>query len=259
MIVVLSPSKTQDFSVTPRTTVSTTPLFWREACNLAEHIRRLSSDDLTALMKIGPTLAADTAERYRRWVDTEPTAGDGSLQAGYAYTGEVFRGLDFGAFSAAEAKYAHERLFVISGLYGLVRALDRIHPYRLEMKTPLSVGAAPSLYRFWGNLPTDAVNRALDRVGSTTVVNLASQESWRVIQTGRLSARVVTPQFREAHAGGYRTVAVHAKRARGRMAGWILRNRITSPDELTEYNLDGYALNEALSTADCPVFSRGER
>ncbi|TVR55578.1 MAG: YaaA family protein [Spirochaetaceae bacterium] len=257
MIVLLSPSKTQDFSVTPRTTVSTTPLFWRQACELAQHLRRLSRDDLATLMKIGPALAADTEERYRRWVDAEPTAGDGSLQAGYAYTGEVFRGLEFGAFSAMEAKYAHERLFVISGLYGLVRPLDKIRPYRLEMKTPLSVGAEHSLYRFWGNLPTDAVNRALDRVGSTTVVNLASQESWRVVQTGRLSARVVTPQFREAHAGGFRTVAIHAKRARGRMAGWILRSRITSPDQLAEYNLDGYTLNEALSTPDAPVFSRG--
>ena len=257
MIVLLSPSKTQDFSASPRTKVATTPLFWKQACELAAQLRTMDATEIARLMKIGASLADDTAERYAQWSEAEPAPGDGSLQAGYAYTGEVFRGLNFGAFSAAEAKYAHERLFVISGLYGLARPLDRIRPYRLEMKTPLTVGTATSLYQFWGTLPTDALNQAINRTRSTTVVNLASQESWRVVQPDRLAARVVTPQFREAHEDGYRTVAIHAKRARGRMAGWILSNHITSPHQLADYDLDGYTLHEARSTPDAPVYTRG--
>lgn len=259
MIVLLSPSKTQDFSVSPRTKVAAIPLFWPQACELAGRLREMNVDEVARLMKIGASLAADTVERYAGWSDEEPSGRDGSLQAGYAYTGEVFRGLDFGSFSAVEAKYAHERLFVISGLYGLARPLDRIRPYRLEMKTPLTAGTATSLYQFWGSRPTDALNQAVNRTRSTTVVNLASQESWRVVQPDRLSARVVTPQFREAHQGGYRTVAVHAKRARGSMAAWILRNQITSPHQLADYAQDGYSLHEALSTPDAPVFTRGNR
>ncbi|TVR00238.1 MAG: YaaA family protein [Spirochaetaceae bacterium] len=259
MIVLLSPSKTQDFSVSPRTKVATTPLFWQQACELAAHLRRMDADEIASLMKIGASLAEATAERYAHWSDTEPASGDGSLQAGYAYTGEVFRGLNFGDFSAAEAKYAHERLYVISGLYGLARPLDRIRPYRLEMKTPITFGTVTSLYEFWGTVPTDALNRAINRTRSTTVVNLASQESWRVVQPDRLAARVVTPQFREAHAGGYRTVAIHAKRARGSMAAWILRNHITSPHQLADYTHDGYTLHETISTSDMPVFTRGDR
>ena len=219
----------------------------------------MNAEEIALLMKVGPALAVDTVERYRIWSDAEPASGDGSLQAGYAYTGEVFRGLEFRTFSAAQAKYAHERLFVISGLYGLARPLDRIRPYRLEMKTPLAVAAAGSLYQFWGSLPTDALNQALNRTRSAAVVNLASQESWRVVQPEQLGARFVSPQFREAYEGGYRTVAVHAKRARGSMAGWILRNRITSPHQLADYAQDGYGLHETLSTPDSPVFTRGDR
>lgn len=228
-----------------------------------ERLREKSPAELQQLMKLSAELAQATGERYQEWqVDhSEPQPGS-IAQALYAYTGEVFRGLNAAGFSSGDIAYAQEHLCILSGLYGLLRPMDLIRPYRLEMATPLSTEQAGSLYEYWGEKPTIALRDAFSAgaVGKTHrsphVVNLASQEYSRVIQPAKLPGRVISPQFKERHKGEYRTVAMYAKNARGRMAHWIIKNRVDDPKALIDFHEDGYLFHTDFSAPDKPVFVR---
>ncbi|TVR91449.1 MAG: peroxide stress protein YaaA [Spirochaetaceae bacterium] len=263
MIVLLSPSKTQNFRAPAVAARSTQPQFLNEAAELMERLREKSPKELQELMKLSDVLAQATGERFQEWRHDHSEHQSGSVaQAVYAYTGEVFRGLNAGEFSSGDIAYAQEHLCILSGLYGVLRPLDLIRPYRLEMATSLATENAGSLYEFWGDKPTTALRNALSpATGRKThqtqdIVNLASQEYVRVIQPAGLPGRIVTPQFKERHKGEYRIVAMYAKNARGRMAHWIIKNRIDDPKELMDFHEDGYLLHTDFSTPDKPVFVR---
>ncbi len=263
MIVLLSPSKTQSFRSPAVAARSTQPQFLEEAAELMERLREKSPEELQKLMKLSDVLAEATSERFQEWryEHSEPKAGS-VAQAVYAYTGEVFRGLSAADLGGGDIAYAQEHLCILSGLYGLLRPLDLIRPYRLEMATPLTTESSGSLYEYWGDKPTAALRSALSPgTGRKThqtqdVVNLASQEYLRVIQPAGLPGRIVSPQFKERHKGEYRIVAMYAKNARGRMAHWIIKNRIDDPKELMDFHEDGYLLHTDFSTPDKPVFVR---
>jgi cytoplasmic iron level regulating protein YaaA (DUF328/UPF0246 family) len=159
-------------------------------------------------------------------------------------------------FGAGDHAFAQRHLRILSGLYGLLRPLDRLQPYRLEMGTALANPNGDDLYAFWGDTLATALNEALAEQGDEVLVNLASEEYNRAALTPALRARVITPQFREEKDGKYKMVSFYAKRARGLMAGWIVRNRLADPAALAGFAEDGYALNAALSAKDAPVFTR---
>ena len=261
MIVLLSPSKTQSFRTPAAASRSSEPQFLAEAAELMERLREKSPAELQELMKLSEELAKVTSDRHQQWHSDHLTPSAGSVaQAVYAYTGEVFRGLKAAELSNGDITYAQEHLCILSGLYGLLRPLDLIRPYRLEMATPLATEHAASLYEFWGDKPTTALREALSpgtgrkRHRTQDVVNLASQEYVRVIQPAGLPGRIITPQFKDRYKGEYRTVAMYAKNARGRMAHWLIKNRIDAPKDIMDFHEDGYLLHTDLSTPDKPVF-----
>jgi len=273
--VLLSPSKTQSFrapaasaapaalSATAAAARSTQPQFLSEAAELMERLREKTPTELQELMKLSAELAQATSERHQEWQSDHSEPQPGSVaQAVYAYTGEVFRGLNASEFSSGDIAYAQEHLCILSGLYGLLRPMDLIRPYRLEMATPLATEKASSLYEFWGEKATTALREAFSagagpkKHRSPDIVNLASLEYIRVIQPARLPGRIVSPQFKERHKGEYRTVAMYAKNARGRMAHWIIRNRVEDPKDLMDFHEDGYLLHTGFSAPDKPVFVR---
>lgn len=252
MVVLLAPSKTLDFAATPRTAKTSVPQFEAQAEELAAVLHDMGTEGIGRLLKISGELARQNAERYAAWADGSAPR----LQALYAYTGEVYRGLAAADLPAADALYAQNHLRILSGLYGVVRPLDLIRPYRLEMGSALQVGGAASLYDYWGDAPTEALRETLSGQPNQDIVNLASQEYARVLKRKRLPGRFVTPEFRERRGDRYRVVTVYAKNARGRMAHWIIRNRIDSPDELPGFREDGYRFRHELSQPGAPVFVR---
>ncbi len=251
MIAILSPAKTLDFESPLRTDRRTTPRFLPQAESLITELRTLEPDDLAKLMKLKRPLAELNVERIRTWnTEDHKTAGE-ARQALYAFRGEVYRGLDADTMSSEDLEFAQEKLRVLSGLYGVLRPLDLILPYRLEMGTSLATDRGDTLYQFWG----DAIARELNSAGEV-LVNLASQEYFRAAGTRALSIPVITPIFREQTARGPRVIAVYAKRQRGRMARYIVDNRIDDPVALKSYDLDGYHYDPDGSSGSEWVFLR---
>lgn len=250
--MLLSPSKTQDFGAEPRTAKTSEPQFQAEARELAALLHEKGAGEIGRLMKINADLAQLNAERYQAWAeDTAP-----QLQALYAYTGEVYRGLAAGELSASDAQYAQSHLRILTGLYGVLRPLDLIRPYRLEMGAPLRVAASKNLYEYWGAKPTEALREALSGQANQDIVNLASQEYAKALKPKKLPGRFVSPEFRERRGDEYKVLAVYAKNARGRMAHWVIRNRVDSPEQLKDFREDGYLYHSGFSKPDTPVFVR---
>ncbi|WP_018525425.1 YaaA family protein [Alkalispirochaeta alkalica] len=247
MIVLLSPSKTQNFQDQPPLEDQSEPLFREEAREIMLHLQSFSPGDLARLMKMSDRLAGETAEKHRDWTAEETPR----LQAIYAYTGEAYRSLDAPSLSRAELLHAQNHLRVLSGLYGLLRPLDAIRPYRLEMAAPLGPGGTKNLYHYWREKIT-----ALLTQERSPFVNLASLEYSRVITPEDLPGRFVTPLFKEDRGSSCSVVAVHAKRARGRMARWIITDRPERVEDLQSFCADGYRYRSDLSEPDQPVFVR---
>lgn len=254
MLVILSPAKTLDYdSPVPRLPL-TLPAFLARSEALVGLLRDLSVQDVARLMDLSDKLAALNVARFAEWSTT--FTDDNSRAAILAFKGDVYEGMEAWTFDAADHAFAQSHLRILSGLYGLLRPLDRLQPYRLEMGTALANPAGRNLYSFWGDTLALALNEALAGQGDDVLVNLASEEYNRAALTPALRARVITPQFREEKDGKYKMVSFYAKRARGLMAGWIVRNRLAEPAALLQFDLDGYALHAGLSTPDHPVFTR---
>lgn len=254
MLVVLSPAKTLDYESPVPVLPLTTPGFLAQSEALVGLLRDLSVQELARLMDLSDKLAALNAARFGEW---SPEFTDANSRAAIlAFRGDVYEGMEAWTFDAADHAFAQSRLRILSGLYGLLRPLDRLQPYRLEMGTALRNPAGRNLYAFWGDVLARALNEALAAQGDGVLVNLASEEYSRAALTPALRARVVTPQFREEKDGRLRMVSFYAKRARGLMAGWIVRNRLTDPAALRGFDADGYGLDEGLSSGDALVFTR---
>ena len=256
MLIVISPAKTLDFeSALPDALPPVTRAeFSADAGRLVRRLRELDTDSVAGLMHLSPALARLNVERYRSWQMRAPASG--GRQAVLAFRGDVYLGLRAEDFDAADHAFAQQHLRILSGLYGVLRPLDAIQPHRVEMGTPLDTGRSRGLYAWWGKRIALALRRQAVAVGTTTLVNLASQEYFRAVDARALGLRIVTPVFKERRAGTLKIVSFSAKRARGAMAGFAIRGRITDPDELRGFAEDGYRFHPELSCTDDWVFVR---
>lgn len=252
MLVVISPAKRLDWSATGR--AGTTPEFAGDAAILAGHARQLGVKGLKSLMSISDDLARLNRDRFRDFAtDPDPET---LRPAVHAFAGDTYVGLDARSLSDDDLAWAQERLRILSGLYGVLRPLDEIQAYRLEMGSRLKTRRGKSLYDFWGDRIARALRRTAEALGTDTLVNCASHEYFSAVDPARLGLRVVTPTFLEERDGEARIVSFFAKRARGSMARFIIEQRVTSPDGLTDFDWGGYRYDAERSGADTPVFVR---
>ncbi len=224
-------------------------------------MQTVSRKKLTELMGISKDLAQLNYERYLSWQpdsDNYRNHPGNAKQALLAFRGDVYLGMEAETFSEEDFAFAQDHLRILSGLYGLLRPLDLIQPYRLEMGTKLPVRRKKNLYQFWGPRLTDKVNEVLADSPSPVLVNLASKEYYSSLQPDGLNARIITPAFLDMKNGQYKMISFFAKKARGMMASWIIRHRLSDPEGLRDFNTGGYAWNEDLSEGDNWVFTRNE-
>ncbi len=257
MLIVVSPAKALDFESPLATRKYTVPTMMDEARQLVSIMSRRSPDDLAALMSISPALAELNFERFQDW--EPPTSPDPARPAVLAFNGDTYIGLDApNSFDERDFTHAQKVLRILSGLHGVLRPLDLIRPYRLEMGSKVHHGKGDDLYSFWGSKVTDQLNRDLAKSpGTPALVNLASQEYFSAVQPDRVDGRVITPKFLDAQGDtDFKMIGFFAKRARGAMAGWIVRERITTIGALAEFAADGYEFAPDRSSVDAPVFTR---
>lgn len=257
MLILLSPAKSLDFETKPATRKHSEPRLVAESEKLISHMREKSPADIARLMDISEELATLNAERYSRF-DAEHTPKN-SKAAVLAFNGDVYQGLAApSTFDARDFTEAQKTIRILSGLYGLLRPLDLIQPHRLEMGTRLATQRGRNLYEWWGDKVTDQVKRDLDHSpGADVVVNLASNEYFGAVRSERLGVRVISPRFEDRGPSGTpRVVSFFAKRARGLMASWLVKDRSRTPSRVFEFSGDGYELDDARSTKDQPVFIR---
>ena len=254
MLFLISPAKTLDFETPPRPLPHTEPAYVDRAERLVAVLRRKSARQVAALMDLSDKLAALNVARYGAWT---PAHDEGNArQAVLAFNGDVYDGLQAATLTDKDLAWAQDHLCILSGLYGLLRPLDRMQPYRLEMGTGLVVGKARNLYQFWGATIADALNARLDGDKAPVVVNLASQEYFRSVDLDRLQARVVECVFEDWKGGQFKVISFFAKKARGLMARYAIRHRVRTPKALEGFDLDGYGFAPDASTPERLVFRR---
>lgn len=255
MLFLLSPAKSLDYeSPVPAGLGHTLPPFPAESERLIGVLRKKSPAQLSRLMDISDNLAVLNAARYRDW--SPKFTASNARQAILAFDGDVYDGLQARTLKPSDLNWAQEHLAILSGLYGVLRPLDRMQPYRLEMGTALAVGRAKSLYQFWGSRIAEHLNERLAADKTPVVVNLASQEYFRSVDRKALKARVVECVFEEDRGGVFKVISFNAKKARGLMARHAIQKRIDNPRELEGFTAGGYAFAPAASTGDRLVFRR---
>lgn len=257
MLLVISPAKTLDYtSALPADLPVTRPDFLASSAELVTVLRERTPANIATLMSLSDKLAALNVARFQAWhADYDQPEARPAI---HAFKGDVYTGLEVERFSPDDLDQAQRHLRILSGLYGLLRPLDLMLPYRLEMGTELANPRGRHLYDFWGDTLTLALNDALAAQGDDVLVNLASNEYFKAVRPKALKARVITPQFRDGKHGQFKMISFYAKKARGRMAAWILQQRVSRPEELQAYTVDGYAYTPDLSAPDSPVFTRPE-
>ena len=254
MLFLLSPAKTLDYESPGPEVPSTRPRFVEQSAELVSLLRELSPARIAGLMQLSDKLAGLNAARYEAW--SPRFTARNSRPAVLAFNGDVYQGLAARSLSAADLLWAQDHIRILSGLHGLLRPLDRLQPYRLEMGTPLRVGAARNLYEFWGTRIAQALNRQLQAQTAPVVVNLASQEYAKAVDRTVLQARVIDCVFEERRGNAWKIISFSAKRARGLMARYAITHRLQTPAGLQGFDLEGYAFDAAASGADRLVFRR---
>ena len=254
MLVVISPAKKLDW--TARDVATTAPDFLEDAARLVDAARPLSVGDLMSLMSLSENLAKLNRDRFQTYQDA-PEA-DLTRPAALAFAGDTYQGLEAGSLDADEMAFAQDHLRILSGLYGVLRPLDAIQPYRLEMGSRLKTRRGKNLYEYWGSDISNALNVQAETTGSDILVNCASQEYFGAVDLKALKPRVITPQFMEDKGDGKgpKIVSFYAKKARGAMARFIIQNRINNADSILDFDSGGYAHTPKLSKPDTPVFLR---
>lgn len=254
MLTVISPAKKLDYSSTVEPQAHTQPELLSHAKELLKGLKTLSPQDVCALMGLSDKLGALNYERFQEW--RTPFDQKNARQAVLAFKGDVYQGLDAQSMSAGELAWAQDNLRILSGLYGLLRPLDLMQPYRLEMGTKYSNAKGNDLYKFWGNIITDEINKVL--VGKTPVLlNLASNEYFKSVQTKDIKGQIISPQFMDKKDDKYKIISFYAKKARGLMSAYIIKNKITDVEKIKGFDSDGYSYNAAMSEGDKWVFTRG--
>jgi cytoplasmic iron level regulating protein YaaA (DUF328/UPF0246 family) len=246
MLFVLSPAKTLDYDTPPATSRHTAPDFIEDAAELISILRAKSPAEIAELMSLSDSLAALNVARYGSW-STRFTA-DNSKQAVLAFNGDVYEGLDAPSLDEAGLGYLQDHLRILSGLYGVLRPLDRMQPYRLEMGTRLANARGKDLYAFWGDLVADALNAEIEKQGHQVLINLASEEYFKAVRPKRLKVPVITPVFEDWKNGAYKVISFHAKRARGLMMRYAALHGIADPEDLKGFDCGGYAYDAPHST-----------
>ena len=254
MLIVISPAKTLDYETKPKTKVFTTPDFLDQSQRLINRLRTFSSLDISDLMKVSAKIADLNFNRYESW--KKPFTMNNAKQAILAFKGDVYTGLDASTFKADEFKFAQQHLRVLSGLYGLLRPLDLMQPYRLEMGTKLKTDVGKNLYEFWGSDITEGLNKQLKKIKSEYLINLASNEYFKSVKPKELNAQIITPAFKEFKNGEYKMIGIYAKKARGLLSRYIIQNKLSNPEDIKLFNEDGYRFNKKLSNSTNLVFTR---
>lgn len=257
MLTLISPAKTLDFETPAVIADHSTPDFLDHSAELIDVLREQSPDDIGALMKLSVKLSELNVQRFHDW--QLPFDADNAKAALLAFKGDVYTGLDAESFKKKEFKYAQKHLGILSGLYGLLRPLDLIQPYRLEMGTKLTNPRGKDLYTFWGEIITDAINEKLAAMKSSTLVNLASNEYFKSVKVKQLKADVITPVFKDEKNGQYKIISFYAKKARGLMAAYIMQNQIDDVAGLKKFDIAGYRYVSAESEGNTLVFKRAEK
>lgn len=257
MLFLLSPAKTLDYDTPVRATLlkkATEPLFVERTAELIAVLRKKTPAQVASLMGLSDKLAALNVARYGAW---QPEATpENSKPAALAFDGDVYDGLDARTLKASDVAWAQDHLVILSGLYGALRPLDRLQPYRLEMGTALATRHGRDLYAYWGDTVAAYLNERLAGDQAPVVVNLASVEYARVALRTALAARVVDCRFEDWKGGGYKVISFHAKQARGMMARYAIEHRVRRPEQLQGFDAAGYALAGEDSTPDRLVFRR---
>ena len=254
MLFLLSPAKSLDFDSPATDVPHTQPLFVPQSQELIELLRQKSPQEIASLMSLSDSLAGLNVARYQAW--RPKFSGKNAKQAVLAFNGDVYDGLDAKTLSADDLAWAQEHVCILSGLYGVLRPLDYMQPYRLEMGTQLPNPGGKDLYQFWGSRISNYLNTRLRRDATPVVINLASQEYFKAVDQKTLKARVVDCVFEDFKDGKYKIISFYAKRARGLMARFAATQRLRLPEQLKAFDLDGYAFEASQSSADRLVFRR---
>ncbi|MBF1220481.1 MAG: peroxide stress protein YaaA [Haemophilus parainfluenzae] len=254
MLAIISPAKTLDFESAIRNLPVSQPHLTDYSEQLIEICRQLSPQDLSSLMSISDKLAGLNAARFAEW--TKSHNEKNSRAAIWAFKGDVYTGLDADSLSDEDVQFAQRHLRMLSGLYGLLKPLDLMQPYRLEMGTKLANPKGKDLYAFWGDIITQSVQQALDEQGDRVLINLASDEYYKSVKESQLEAQIIKPIFLDNKNGKYKVVSFYAKKARGLMCGFIIQNRLERVEQLKEFDLGGYWFDSASSTEKEFVFKR---
>lgn len=254
MLIVLSPAKSLDYETPAITDAHTLPEFIPEAARLIERLRELSPAQIGSLMSISDPLAALNHDRYAAW--TKKFTRKNAKQAVLAFNGDVYDGLDATTLAQPELDFVQQHIRILSGLYGVLRPLDLMQPYRLEMGTRLATQAGKDLYAYWGERITAYLQAALSENRSRALVNLASEEYFKSVKPKLLDVPVITPVFEDWKGGKYKIISFYAKRARGLMARYAAQNGIVDPDDLKAFDSDGYRFEPACSGEHAWVFRR---
>ena len=257
MLMVISPAKTLDYETAPATERHTLPRHLQHSRELIEVLRDMSPQEIGKLMSISDKLAALNVARFGSWTDT--FTSDNSKQALLAFKGDVYTGIHAEDFSEDDFDFAQQHLRMLSGLYGILRPLDLMQPYRLEMGTKLANPRGKDLYTFWGNHITDWLNAELAEQGNGVLLNLASQEYFGAGKPKALNGRLIETVFRDQKNGQYKIISFYAKKARGLMARYVIKERLKDPEGLKDFNTDGYYYDQASSGPDKLVFLRDEQ
>ena len=248
----MSPAKKLNFEYDGFDVPYREPALWNMTTSLAKKLKKLSVKKIGGLMNLSFDLASLNYERYQNF-EIEQTKNV-SKPSVFVFNGEVYTGLDARSLSEKDLAFADDHLRILSGLYGVLKPLDFIQPYRLEMGTRLDVGKKKNLYEFWNNTLSAEINTVTNK--EDIIINLASNEYFKAAKKKNLKSRIITPTFKDYKNGEYKTVMVYAKKSRGQMANFIVKNHINDPEELKSYNAEGYQFNEKLSSADDWVFTR---
>jgi len=254
MLFLLSPAKSLDYETPVGDVPHTEPLFVKQSTRLIKLLREKSAEDISEMMDLSEALSTLNVQRYKAW--KPKFTAENSKQAVLAFDGDVYGGLDAKTLKAKDMAWAQDHVRILSGLYGVLRPLDWMQPYRLEMGTRLANPGGSNLYQFWGSQISEFLNQELAGDKTPVVVNLASQEYFKAVDLKALKARVVECVFEEYKNGQYKVISFMAKRARGLMARYAVTHHITSVKKLEAFNLEGYAFAPAVSGPDRLVFRR---
>jgi len=256
MLIVISPAKTLDFDSLPHTAIHTQPAFLKQSQKLINDLKKLSAVDIASLMKLSDKLAGLNSARFQEW--QTPFNLDNAKQAIFAFKGDVYTGLDADTLDEKGLAFIQQHLCILSGLYGVLKPLDLMQAYRLEMGTKFANKKGKDLYHFWGGQIRDFLE-AVPAMSDGILINLASNEYFKAVEAKKLKARIITPVFKDEKNGQYKIISFYAKKARGLMSRYIIDHQIDSPEQIKAFDSDGYRFSPEMSEGDDWVFIRDHR